>query len=114
MSNQKFEMKRKDKELYDRYLELDFLLENSSKDPDVTKSLTKERNELYSEIQHIIESDNYELSMYRALKLQKRIAEYNVKLAEEDLSRCKDAYHVASQKEWRSWDYIRITDDQRS
>ena len=113
MTNNKFEMTHKEKELYDKYLELDFKIENNYLSDDITESWKEKRNEIYSKIKHIIESDSYELSMYCALKLQLIIAEYNLNLAKENLKMCEYKWYVARQADWNTWNYIKLTDDHR-
>ena len=111
MENHKFEMTRKEKELYDEYLELDFKIENLFLSNDTTEIWEEKRNEIYSKIRYIIESDSYELSMYRALKLQLRRAEYNLDLAKENLKRCEANWYAVRQADWNTWNYIELTDE---
>jgi tRNA(Ile)-lysidine synthase TilS/MesJ len=106
-------MTHKEKELYDKYLELDFKIENNYLSDDITETWEEKRNEIYSKIKHIIESDSYELSMYQALKLQLRRAEYNLNLAKEDLKRCEDKWYAAKQADWNTWNYIELKDDHK-
>jgi hypothetical protein len=110
MTNHKFEMTRKEKELYDEYLKLDFTIDNNYLSDDITETWKEKRDEICSKIKHIIESDSYELSMYRALKLQLMRAEYNLNLAKENLKRCEASWYAASQADWNTWNYIKLTE----
>ena len=106
----KFEMTRKEKELYDEYLELDFKIENLFLSNDTTKIWEEKRNEIYSKIKHIVESDSYELSMYRAIKLKLMISEYNLNLAKENLKKWEAKWYADRQADWNTWNYIELTD----
>jgi len=111
ISSHKFEMTRKEKELYDEYLKLDFTIDNNYLSEDITETWEEKRDEICSKIKHIIESNSYELSMYRALKLQLMRAEYNLNLAKENLKRCEANWYAAGQADWHTWDYIKLTDE---
>jgi hypothetical protein len=103
----KFKITREHLNYYDRYIYLDFIKDKRN----LTADEENEIEYFHAKIPEIIESDSYELSMYRALRVQLFVAEYEVELAKKNLAQKESKYYSAAQREWRSLDYISFLDD---